>query len=49
MGLKFDVVHPQEVEMKMKEKKVDIHGFHYIIDCTGNTVAVQKASIYMKH
>jgi len=43
MGLNFNVVHPKEVEMDLKDKKVDLYGFDYIIDCTGNTFAVQNA------
>jgi len=42
MGLGFDVVHPQELELELVAKDVDKDGFHLIIDCTGNTTAVQK-------
>jgi len=42
MGLGFDVVHPQELELELAAKDVDKDGFHLIIDCTGNTTAVQK-------
>uniref|UniRef100_H2ZFL7 Enoyl reductase (ER) domain-containing protein n=1 Tax=Ciona savignyi TaxID=51511 RepID=H2ZFL7_CIOSA len=43
MKLGFDVVHPQEIDLKLSGKDVDFHGFYVIIDCTGNTKAVEKA------
>jgi len=43
MGLNYNVFHPQDIEKQLEGKKIDIHGFHYVIDCTGNTFAVQKA------
>ncbi|XP_078484511.1 uncharacterized protein LOC100181990 [Ciona intestinalis] len=43
MKLGFDVVHPQEIDLKFKGKDVDYHGYYVVIDCTGNTKAVEKA------
>ncbi|CAK8689605.1 uncharacterized protein LOC143459641 [Clavelina lepadiformis] len=42
-GFGFDVVHPQEILLKMAANDMDQHGFELIIDCTGNASAVEKA------
>ncbi|XP_002120932.2 uncharacterized protein LOC100184356 [Ciona intestinalis] len=48
MKLGFDVVHPQEIELKLAGKNVDNEGFHMIIDCTGNPAAVEKMFDYAR-
>lgn len=48
MGLGYDVVHPQELELKLAGKDADKHGFALVIDCTGNPKACQKVSEFVK-
>lgn len=42
LGLGYDVIHPQELNLLMAGKDADSEGFDVIFDCTGNCKAVQK-------
>ena len=42
MNLQYDIIAPQELDLMFAKKDVDVDGFHLVIDCTGNTIAVKK-------
>jgi len=47
MNFHYDIVDPQEIDLMFSKKEVDIDGFHLVIDCTGNTLAVKKVCCHV--